>query len=75
MAGIEIHVKDEKEKAKLIEDYLAPDQEYLDALDALREEMIRQGVDLSSPDGKKRFILAVRELNTKFGTQLHKDIP
>ena len=35
MSGIKIHVKDEKEKARLIEDYLAPDEAYLKALDEL----------------------------------------
>ena len=75
MSGIKIHVKDEKEKAKLIDDYLAPDDEYLKALDALKEEMIKKGVDLETREGKKQFILAVRELNAKFGTELHKDLP
>ena len=75
MSGIKIHVKDEKEKAKLIEDYLAPDDEYLKALDALKEEFIQKGVDLETREGKKQFILAVRELNAKFGTELHKDLP
>ena len=75
MSGIKIPVKDEKEKAKLIDDYLAPDDEYLKALDALKEEMIKKGVDLETREGKKQFILAVRELNAKFGTELHKDLP
>jgi hypothetical protein len=75
MSGIKIHVKDEKEKAKLIEDYLAPDDEYLKALDALKEELIQKGVDLGTREGKKEFIVAVRELNAKFGTELHRDLP
>jgi hypothetical protein len=75
MSGIKIHVKNEKEKAKLIEDYLAPDDEYLKALDALKEELIQKGVDLGTREGKKEFILAVRELNAKFGTELHRDLP
>ena len=75
MSGIKIHVKDEKEKAKLIEDYLAPDEAYLKALDELRAEMTQKGVDLGTRAGKKQFILAVRELNARFGTELHKDLP
>jgi len=75
MSGIKIQVKDAGEKAKLIDDYLAPDVAYLKALDALKENMVAQGVDLGTREGKKQFILAVRELNAKFGTELHKDIP
>ncbi len=75
MSGIKIQVKDAEEKAKLIDDYLAPDVAYLKALDALKENMVAQGVDLGTREGKKQFILAVRELNAKFGTELHKDIP
>lgn len=75
MAGIEIYVKDEKEKAKLIEDYLAPDEEYIRALDALKEEMIQNGIDLGTQEGKKQFILAVRQLNAAYGTELHRDLP
>lgn len=75
MSGIEIYVKDEQEKARLIRDYLAPDDLYLKALDTLKQEMINSGVDLDSYDGKKQFILAVRELNARFGTQLHKELP
>ena len=75
MAGIEIYVKDEQEKMQLIKDYLAHDELYLQALDALKEEMISQGVDLDTCEGKKKFILAVRELNARFGTELHKELP
>jgi len=75
MSGIKRHVKDAGEKAKLIDDYLAPDVAYLKALDALKADMLAQGVDLETREGKKQFILAVRELNEKFGTELHKDIP
>jgi len=75
MSGIKIQVKDAEEKAKLIDNYLAPDVAYLKALDALKEDMVAQGVDLDTRDGKKQFILAVRELNAKFGTELHKDLP
>ena len=75
MSGIKRQVKDAEEKAKLIDDYLAPDVAYLKALDALKEEMVAQGVDLETGEGKKQFILAVRELNEKFGTELHRDIP
>ena len=75
MSGIKRQVKDAEEKARLIDDYLAPDVAYLKALDALKEDMVAQGVDLETREGKKQFILAVRELNEKFGTELHKDIP
>jgi hypothetical protein len=75
MSGIKIQVKDAHEKARLIDDYLAPDVAYLKALDALKEDMLAQGVDLGTREGKKQFILAVRELNAKFGTELHKDLP
>ena len=75
MSGIKIQVKNAKEKARLIDDYLAPDVAYLKALDALKEDMLAQGVDLGTREGKKQFILAVRELNAQFGTELHKDIP
>ncbi len=75
MSGIKIQVKNAEEKAKLVDDYLAPDVAYLKALDALKEDMVAQGVDLGTREGKKQFILAVRELNAKFGTELHKDIP
>ncbi len=75
MSGIKIQVKDAKEKAKLIDDYLAPDEAYLKALDALKEDMIAQGIDLGTHEGKKKFILAVRDLNAKFGTELHRDLP
>lgn len=75
MSGIKIHVEDEQEKAKLIEEYLAPDEAYLKALDELKAEMTQKGVDLGSREGKKQFILAVRELNARFGTELHKDLP
>jgi|OpeIllAssembly_1097287.scaffolds.fasta_scaffold06910_3 hypothetical protein len=74
MSGIEIYVKDEQEKAQLIQDYLAPDDLYLKALDALKEEMIRQGADLDTKEGKRQFILAVREMNAQFGTELHKEL-
>lgn len=75
MAGIEIYVKNEEEKTKLIRDYLAPDVVYLKAIDTLKEKLIQQGVDLNSREGKKQFILAVRELNSRFGTELHRDLP
>jgi len=74
MPGIEIYVKDEQEKAQLIKDYLAPDEEYIRALDALKVEMIQKGIDLDTKEGKKQFILAVRELNARFGTELHKEL-
>ena len=75
MSGIEIYVKNEQEKEQLIKNYLAPDDLYLKALDALKEDMVKQGVDLDTREGKKQFILAVRELNARFGTELHKELP
>jgi len=75
MSGIEIYVKNELEKEQLIKDYLAPDDLYIQALDALKEGIINQGVDLNTYEGKKQFILAVRELNARFGTELHKELP
>lgn len=75
MSGIEIYVKNQQEKEQLIKDYLAPDDLYLKALDTLKEDMISQGVDLDTREGKKKFILAVRELNARFGTELHKELP
>ncbi|NJD56070.1 MAG: hypothetical protein FIA94_06655 [Nitrospirae bacterium] len=75
MSGIKIQVKDENEKARLIKDYLAPDDAYLKALDELKADMIQKGVDLETREGKKQFIRAVRELNARFGTELHRDLP
>jgi hypothetical protein len=74
MAGIEIYVKDEKEKTKLIEDYLAADVTYLQALDSLKEELKEKGIDLETRGGRKHFITAVRRLNTQFGKELHKKV-
>lgn len=75
MSGIEIYVRNEEEKARLIKDYLAPDDLYLKAVDDLKEEMTGRGVRLNTPEGKKQFILAVRELNARFGAELHKQLP
>ena len=71
MSGIKIFVKNEQEKEKLIEDYLAPDNKYLEALDALREELRQQGVDMKTIEGKRQFIASVRKLNSLFGKSLH----
>jgi hypothetical protein len=75
MSGIKVYVRNEQEKQKLIKDYLAPDNKYLDALDALKEELIHQGVDLETKEGKKRFIMAVKRLNILFGKDLHTKTP
>lgn len=66
MSGIEIYVKNEEEKTKLIETYLEPDNRYLRALDALKEELKNKGIDTESPEGKKIFILEVRKMNDNF---------
>jgi hypothetical protein len=69
MSGMEIYVKDEEEKAQLIEDYLAPDNKYLKALDTLKQDLINRGVDLETKEGRKLFILEVRKLNSVFGQE------
>lgn len=75
MSGIRIRVENDQEKEKLIADYLARDEEYLKALEALKQDLARQGVDLASREGRKKFIVAVRELNSRFGTDIHRDFP
>ncbi|MBI5639344.1 MAG: hypothetical protein HZA17_02860 [Nitrospirae bacterium] len=42
------------------------DEIYSKAFDELREELIGQGIDLESKEGKRIFILAVRKLNERF---------
>jgi CO dehydrogenase/acetyl-CoA synthase alpha subunit len=69
MSGIEIYVKDEKEKAKLIEDYLAPDNAYLKAIEELKADIIANGIDMESPEGKRLFIMKVRDLNRRFSSK------
>ena len=63
MSGINIFVKDEDDKKRLINEYLSMDDSYLALLDKLREELAAKGVDLGSPDGKKMLIREVRSLN------------
>lgn len=66
MSGIKIFVRNNDEKANLIDSYLEPDNQYLEAIDRLRDEMIKQGIDVTAPEGRKALILAVRKLNRTF---------
>ena len=59
---------DDKEKAAQTEAAFEIDKYYLQALDCLREELIQQGIDIDSGEGRKTFIRAVRRLNDKFYT-------
>jgi len=56
----------EEEKSHQIETAFEVDRIYLDALDALREELTGQGIDIDSGEGRKMFIRAVRKLNERF---------
>lgn len=56
----------EEEKSHLIETSFEVDRVYLKALDALREDLISQGIDIDSGEGRKIFIRAVRRLNERF---------
>jgi hypothetical protein len=56
----------EKEKSHQIETSFEVDRVYLKALDALREELTGQGIDIDSGEGRKIFIRAVRKLNERF---------
>jgi len=56
----------EEEKSHLIETSFEVDRVYLKALDDLREELIGQGIDIDSGEGRKIFIRAVRRLNERF---------
>jgi hypothetical protein len=56
----------EEEKQRQIKTSFEVDRIYLDALDALREELIGQGIDIDSGEGRKVFIRAVRKLNERF---------
>lgn len=56
----------EEEKSHLVETSFEVDRVYLKALDGLREDLIRQGIDIDSGDGRKIFIRAVRKLNERF---------
>jgi hypothetical protein len=56
----------EEEKSHLIETSFEVDRVYLQALDGLREDLISQGIDIDSGEGRKIFIRAVRKLNERF---------
>ncbi len=56
----------EEEKSHLIETSFEVDRVYLKALDGLREDLIGQGIDIDSGEGRKVFIRAVRKLNESF---------
>ncbi|OGW33189.1 MAG: hypothetical protein A2X59_10710 [Nitrospirae bacterium GWC2_42_7] len=56
----------EEEKAHQIKTSFEVDEMYLGALDRLREELISQGIDIDSGEGRKTFIRAVRKLNERF---------
>lgn len=57
----------EEEKTDLIKNSFELDRLYLQSLDCLREELISQGIDIDSGEGRKTFIRAVRRLNERFG--------
>ena len=56
----------EEEKNHQIKTSFEVDRIYLQALDTLRDELIAQGVDIDSGEGRKIFIRAVRKLNERF---------
>jgi hypothetical protein len=56
----------EEEKSHQIKTSFEVDKMYLGALDRLREELISQGIDIDSGEGRKTFIRAVRKLNERF---------
>jgi hypothetical protein len=56
----------EEEKQHQIKTSFEVDRIYLQALDKLREELLDQGVDIDSGEGRKIFIRAVRKLNERF---------
>lgn len=56
----------EEEKKHQIKTSFEVDRIYLQSLDKLREELIGQGVDIDSGEGRKVFIRAVRRLNERF---------
>jgi hypothetical protein len=56
----------EEDKAFEIRTSFEVDRIYLQALDSLRDELIGQGIDIDSGDGRKIFIRAVRKLNERF---------
>ncbi len=56
----------EEEKQHQIKTSFEVDRIYLDALEALRQELIGQGIDIDSGEGRKTFVSAVRKLNERF---------
>jgi hypothetical protein len=56
----------DEEKDHQIRTSFEVDRIYLQALDSLRKELIRQGIDVDSGEGRKIFIRAVRKLNEQF---------
>jgi len=55
-----------EEKSRLIETSFAVDQMYLAALDKLRQGFQEKGIDIESGEGRKQFVRAVRDLNSRF---------
>ena len=56
----------EEEKSHQIRTSFEVDRVYLEALDKLRDELISQGIDIDSGEGRKTFVRAVRKLNERF---------
>lgn len=56
----------EEEKTQQIKTSFEIDKLYLQALDCLRDELISQGIDIDSGEGRKIFIRSVRKLNERF---------
>ena len=56
----------DEEKEHQIRTSFEVDRIYLQALDSLRKELISQGIDIDSGEGRKIFIHAVRKLNEQF---------
>ena len=75
MAGIEIYVKDEQEKAKLIEEYLAPDVKYLRALDALKENLLAlvDALNKAKPAASKGIYLKKISITSTMGVGVRVD--
>ncbi len=55
-----------EEKDHQIRTSFEVDRIYLQALDSLRKELISQGIDIDSGEGRKIFIRNVRKLNEQF---------
>jgi len=56
----------EEEKEHQIRTSFEVDRVYLQALEDLRQELIKQGIDIDSGEGRKTFVRAVRRLNERF---------